>query len=217
MSELQLRWCCHKLATYACIRWHYTRNTGSDRRNYIGVWEDGRFIGCIVFSPGWNKRLGSGLGVRRNEVCELIRVALDSHVSHVTRIIAVALRMIKKRSPLLRVCYSYADTRQGHLGSIYQAGNWYYLGESKTCGVVVNGRLQHSRSVRTVYGTQSIAKLRKFVDPAAQRGEPVILYKYAMPFDKQLRMRLEVMKKPYPKSLPTASEVLMVTRSTHQC
>ena len=41
---------------------------------------------------------------------------------------AIALRLLARHSPGLRLVVSYADPAQGHVGTIYQAAGWTYLG-----------------------------------------------------------------------------------------
>ena len=56
--------------------------------------------------------------------------------------------------------FSYADkTNQNHVGTIYQANGWLYLGERKTSDkgayYVINGKKIHGRSARAKYGQES--------------------------------------------------------------
>ena len=60
------------------------------------------------------------------------------------------------------VIVSYADTRQGHHGYIYQATNWIYTG----CITIrpelfINGEKMHAKNVYNYYGTSSIGKLEE--------------------------------------------------------
>ena len=87
-------------------------------------------------------------GMNRLEACELARVALDAHQAPVTQIVAAALRLLKEASPGTRLVISYADPAQGHLGTIYQAGNWTYVGRSGSVKeYFVGGHWIHNRTV----------------------------------------------------------------------
>ena len=59
MSELRLGWCDHKAARWACEHWHYSRSVPRGKSVYVGVWEDGRFIGVVIFSRGANRHIAS--------------------------------------------------------------------------------------------------------------------------------------------------------------
>ena len=131
MSKVELRvdWCDYKAAKFAVEHWHYSKTMPSSKIAKFGVWEDGRFIGAVLYSWGANNNIGKPYGLKQVEVCELVRVALTEHVSQVSQIVAVTLRILKKQSPGLRLIASYADPREGHNGSIYQAMNWIYAGK----------------------------------------------------------------------------------------
>src|SRR5688572_27900813 len=110
------------------MRWHYSRRMPRCKLAKIGAWEDGRFIGAVVFGRGATPNIGSPFGLDQTEVCELVRVALRDHRAPVSQIMAEARRKLRETSPGLRVIVSFADTAQDHHGGIYQADNWIYLG-----------------------------------------------------------------------------------------
>ena len=49
---LRLDWCTYKAAKYAVEHWHYSRRMPDPKCAKIGVWEDGHFIGAVIFSRG---------------------------------------------------------------------------------------------------------------------------------------------------------------------
>ena len=50
--ELKLDWCTHAAAKYAVEKWHYSKRLPSTftKLNKVGAWENGTFIGAVVFS-----------------------------------------------------------------------------------------------------------------------------------------------------------------------
>ena len=50
--ELRLDFCSYQAAQYACRRWHYSKKIPVGKLVKIGVWEDGKFIGAIIFGDG---------------------------------------------------------------------------------------------------------------------------------------------------------------------
>jgi len=129
-------------------------------------------------------------------------VALDKHRAPVTRIVAIALRQLKRLNPDLRLVVSFADPMQGHLGGIYQAGNWLYLGESMPdCRIQCRGKIHHPRSIGSIYGTRDINWLRKNVDPKAKKLADTGKFRYVYPLDRLIRKQLMAKTKPYPKEL----------------
>ena len=200
--SLQLDWCSFQAAEVACKKWHYSHSIPTGKIVKIGVWEDGKFIGVVLFSRGATPMIGSPYGLKQTEVCELTRVALTEHKTPVSRIIAIAIRMLKKFAPGLRLIVSYADLDQGHSGGIYKAGNWIYEGVNNAGGrggIIVHGKRYHPKTVHSMYGTggQPIAWLRENIDPNAHAVVTRGKHKFSMPLDDEMRAALKPKSKPY--------------------
>ena len=52
--SLKLDWCSHAAATWAVENWHYSGRMPAGKMVRIGAWEDGAFIGAVIFSQGGN-------------------------------------------------------------------------------------------------------------------------------------------------------------------
>ena len=188
--ELLVDWCSYEAAKYAVEHWHYSGTMPAGKAIKIGVWESGQFIGAILFSRGANHHIGSPYGLTQAQVCELTRVALTHHRVAVSQLVSTAISMLRKHCPSMRLIVSYADPEQGHVGAIYQAGNWLYVGKSnaqREC--VKNGVAVHKRTVVSVYGS-----IKGFA-PSAIYWK----HKYLYPLDKAMRRRIEPLRQPYPK------------------
>jgi len=201
--KLHLDWCSHAAAEYAVRHWHYSRRMPKSKLAKIGVWEDGVFVGVIVFGVGaGNSTNGKRFGLRaRFEMAELLRVALREHNTPVSRMIAVAVRMVRRAFPGLRLLTSFADGGQGHIGAIYQAAGWVYIGGKQFHAYRVHGIVTHPRTLYDRYGLggQSIPWLRAHVDPMASRERTPVKYQYVYPLDAEIRLRLLPFAQPYPK------------------
>lgn len=198
--SLRLDWCSHEAARFAVEHWHYSKTMPVGKMVKVGVWEDGAYIGCIIFGlGGGGAGDGRGYGLSRNfEVAELERVALRSHRAPVTRIIRIAIQMLKRQSPGLRLLVSYADPGAGHAGGIYQGGNWVYVGPTADdwCMVDARGKRYHSRIARghVQFG------LKKTLDVTGMTKVPLPgKHKYLYPLDSEMRARIALLAKPYPK------------------
>lgn len=147
--ELKIDWATYQAAKYACEHWHYSGcMPGAKKQASLGVWERGQYIGAIIFSPGATADLGKPYGLNQLQCTELVRVALSKHENPVTKMIAVALKMIKKHSPGIRLIVSFADPYRDHNGGIYQAGNWVYTGTSTPTKVFrYKGKIIHPRTL----------------------------------------------------------------------
>lgn len=195
-ADLKLDWCSHEAAKYAVEHWHYSRKLPAGKRVSIGVWEGGQFIGVVMFGTGAAPQAHMPFRVGRYEVAELVRVALRRHVAAVTRIVAIAIRMLKSQSHGLRVIVSYADPKHGHIGGIYQGGNWVFVG---TGGAPWRANGIHNR----VFGTVKARAIEKLGPDVVFTTEPP-KYKYVMPLDDAMRDQLEPLRKPYPKRAGSA-------------
>lgn len=199
-QSLKLDWCSYEAAKYAVEHWHYSKRMPAGKLVKIGVWENDKFIGCIIYSMGANKYIGNPYGLRQQEVCELTRVALSRHKTPTSKIVVFSLKMLKKQSPGIKLVVSYADANQGHYGGIYQASNWLYCGETESDGGQrINGKIIHRRTVFSRYGRQDIEWLKQNVDPNSHYIKALPKHKYLMPLDKEMRKQIEPLRKPYPK------------------
>lgn len=200
--ELTLAPCSREAARYAVEHWHYSRRMPVGKLTPYGVWEGGRFIGAVVFGRGGTSAIGKPYGLDQTSVCELVRVALTKHRAPVTRIVAIALKLLRRANPGLRLVVSYADPAQGHVGTIYQAGGWTYVGESggdvfyRTKG----GRLVHSRVVSPTGFNRQFGELRRCyrkdeVTPVKMPGK----HKYLMPLDDAMRELVDARREQPPK------------------
>jgi len=215
MSSLHLDWCSRKAVVHACTNWHYSKTVPSGKLIPFGVWEDKSFRGVVIFSRGAGPQIGCPYDLKQTQVVELTRVAMQGHTTAVSRIVAIALRILRKTNPGLRLVVSYADSAQGHIGAIYQAGNWVYVGPSVAQHFILNGRVTHSKSVKSKYEkirrrllplwkagdkkARLILWLRKHVDPNAEIVKTPPKYKYLMPLDEAMRAQIEPLRKPHPK------------------
>lgn len=204
-NELRLDWCGQDAATYAVRHWHYSGRVPKGKIAKIGVWESGQFIGCVIFGDGANNNAFKPYGVDYTGGCELVRIALREHQASVTRIVAIALRMLKREMPKLRVVLSFADTEQGHIGGIYQGGGWFYIGQTTAADeYICNGRRIHGRALRSSLkwkGTQGKDTMEKAAKAYGnvEKLKGSVKLRYAMPLDGEMRKLLEGMRQPYPK------------------
>jgi len=208
--NLKLDWCSHEAAKYAVEHWHYSRAMPACKTVKIGAWENGQFIGCVIFSWGSNQHIGKQFQLKMVECCELTRVALDHrHQSPVSRIVAIAIRMLRKQSPGLRLIVSYADCDQNHHGGIYAAGGWTYIGKVQLNGGTpkfqIHGKVIHGRSVGAKGWRQNIDWIRANIDPKAELVYTAGKHKYVMPLDDEMKSMVAALRQPYPKRAESAA------------
>ena len=146
---LKLDWCSYDAAKYAVRHWHYSRSLPCSKTASLGVGKT-RFIGAVVFAWGANRHLAGEYNLKMTECAELCRVALTKHSTPVSRILSIAVKMLKREMPGIRLIVSYADLNHGHFGKIYQASNWVFVGETgNEAGIVLNGKFTHRRTMNS--------------------------------------------------------------------
>lgn len=190
---LKLDWCSHQAAKYAVENWHYSRRMPKSKLAKMGVWENETFIGCVIFGVGATSDLVKAYGLRAEQGCELVRVALCRHQTPVTRILAIALKILQKTFTGLRLVVSFADPEQGHHGGIYQGNGWLFAGTSQASDeYLYKGKRWQGRSFRNKY--KGMEK-----HPEVQIVKGSSKYRYLMPLDADMRKQIEPLRKPYPK------------------
>lgn len=191
--DLKVDWATHESAKYACEKWHYSGCIPKSKLAKFGVWEEGRFIGSVIYGVGATSSLVQKYCLKPEEGCELVRVALTNHASSVTRIVAITLRLLKKAFPGIRLVVSFADPEQGHHGGIYQGGGWTFAGMSASSDeYIYKGKRWQGRSFRN-----SFKGMEKHPDVQVVKGSSK--NRYLMPMDDEMRKRIAPLAQPYPK------------------
>ena len=191
-TNLVVDFCSYQAAKFAVEHWHYSGVIPAGKTVKIGVWEGGKFIGAVIYSRGANNNIGKPYNLKQTEVCELVRVALTSHVAPVSQIVSMAQKLLIATSPGLRLIVSYADPEQGHNGAIYQAMNWLYVGAvGSTTLYLHRGQYVHQRTASSFYKSIEGLPSKKLPNK----------HKYLYPLDRAMRRQIEPLAKPYPKKL----------------
>lgn len=200
--DVKIDWASHKAAKFACENWHYSGSMPVGKLVKIGAWENGKFIGVVLFGRGATPNLLKPYGLMPNEGCELVRIALTKHQAPVSRILAIALKFLRKQSPKLQLVVSYADCDQDHHGGIYQATNWIYDGkynDGSLGAFIIKGKKTHPKSVYSKGVKQSIEAVRERLDPNAKVFYTKGKHRYLMPLNKAIKKKLAARSQPYPK------------------
>jgi hypothetical protein len=199
MVDLKIDWATHEAAKFACENWHYSKCIPVGKLVKVGAWENGKFIGVVLFARGATPNLGNPYNLGQDECVELVRIALTKHQTPVSKIAAIAVKFLKKSNPKIKLIVSFADQSQGHHGGIYQAGNWIYAGQSGSAKFyMIKGKLTHPRSLGSLGLIQNLSGAQK-LDPNAYVVDVPGKHRYLMPLDAAMRDRILPLAKPYPK------------------
>ena len=194
-ADLRIDWATHEAAKYACVNWHYSGCLPVGKLVKVGAWENGKFIGVVLFGRGANKSLGEPYGCDQTESCELVRIALTSHITPVSKIMSLALKWLKKTNEKIKLVVSFADTEVGHHGGIYQATNWIYDGLTNAADeYLYKGKRWHGRAFRKSHGSHL-----DYMNKGLQIVKGAQKHRYLMPLDPDIKERILPLSKPYPK------------------
>lgn len=201
-TNLKIDWATHEAAKYACENWHYSKSIPVPPLLKIGVWEQKKFVGVVIFSRGATPDLLKPYGLKQTEGCELTRIALFNHKSPVSRILSIAIKFVKKTNPKVRLIVSFADPSEGHHGGIYQATNWIYSGDSAPSFKYFDssGRQWHPRQVSATGQKKQFGIVRRVPKTSECKKIKVLgKHRYLMPLDDEMRRQIEPLRQPYPK------------------
>ncbi len=173
-------------------REHYLHSMPASTRACFGVYLSGVLVGAVVFTSGARQ------GYRILEACEpdqvvtLARLWLADSLprNSESRVLGIVLRDLR-RTTRWKLVLSYADPSVGHVGVIYRASGWLYLGLTEPASYIElgDGRLHHPRSVSQRYGSNNVRHLRA-TGIAACRRKTNGKHRYAFVLDPAWRWRL---------------------------
>lgn len=190
-TPLVVEWCKYGDAEHAVMNWHYSRRMPRGRLYKFCAYENGLFVGAVIYGNPVSFNTGKRFGLTHRSVLELVRVALTSHKSPVSQIVAQSVKMLRRENPQLELLVSYADPEQNHNGTIYQAMNWIYDGITNGEYLYeIDGQQLHGRTLSHRYGTRSGYDEVKVWKPGKHR--------YYLPLTRQLK-RLIKPTASYPK------------------
>ena len=198
----------YKAVSFACLNFHYAKSIPVNTFGYSVFNDNNEWCGVVLYGTGANNNLASQYKLNQGNVIELVRMALNGKQESTSKALSLSLKLIKKDLPLCKLIISYADKDQNHNGTIYQATNWYYVGQSmvnkKDASYVIDGKRIHGKTISDKckrYGLiKNIENAKK-----VYKAKEVIEYvtkgkiKYIYPLDKSLLPLCKSLSKPYPK------------------
>ena len=151
-------------------------------------------------------------GIYKDNTLELTRLYTYDWTSKNSEsfLIGQSFKYIKKNFPKINILLSYSDTKQNHIGTIYQATNWLYTGISKGSnefqlpnGKILTRRTRHlTRNLdgRNTLKWQEIQELYPGIKKLQSSDKHRYVYFLGSKSQrKQLRKALKWPVLPYPK------------------
>ena len=135
---------------YMCKN-HYTHGCHNAPNPCYGLYEYGKLIGAIAFSQPCSENVRSSIWGKefKNRVIELHRLHIMDTTPRNTEtwFMSRCFEMLKQDKPEIKGIISFSDTTEGHIGTIYKAMNFYFVGKTSSATFYRDqeGRLRHPR------------------------------------------------------------------------
>jgi len=154
ISEMAVKHCTRQEVQSFIETHHYSKSINGCIADYcFSLNCDGALIGAAFFGrmamAGQWKKYGSV----ESDVIELRRLCCIDETPKNTEsfFIGAMLRWMKKNTTH-KIVVSYADAEHGHVGTIYKASNFKYLGRAAGAKVILyEGKTYHDKTIRTKY------------------------------------------------------------------
>lgn len=191
----------NKAVKFACINFHYAKAVPVNTFGYSVFNDENEWCGVILYGTGASPYIGKMFNLVQGQVLELVRIALNGKQKSVSSVMSKSLKIVKKQIPLCKIVVTYADIDQNHIGTVYQASNFYYIGVPELGSqrfFIINGKKTHPKSLGGKGFEQSLNGAKK-IDKNAKEIKSLGKHKYIYPLDKNLIPLCKSLSKPYPK------------------
>lgn len=129
---------------------HYSKTMPDSTRFVFAGYYDDKLAGIVCYGMGASKSQYTSLipDIKKGEYLELTRLWSPDGMPKNTesKLISESLRMLP---PEIKLVVSFADSNQNHVGTVYQATNWHYVGQTNGGKVLIteDGTVQHTRLI----------------------------------------------------------------------
>ena len=123
---------------------HYAKRMPSVIQYSYGLFEKSNLVGIITYGIPAPPPLCKGIAEENNKkiVLELSRLVLKNNKKNeASMLVGKSIRLLPKP----KIIVSYADTKQNHVGYIYQATNFLFTGTTKPRTDMAGKNGKHSR------------------------------------------------------------------------
>lgn len=208
----------YKAIKYACLNFHYAKRLPATIAVAYSVFNNkNEWCGVVIYNNG-ARDMGTPYGLKIGQCSELIRVALNGKQELTSKVLSLSLKLFKKQNPLCKLIVSYADSDENHIGTIYQATNWFFVSSKKTSDKYIdkNGKEIHPRShSATGYKKRFNNEYKKCIKTSdLTKIKKGLKHKYIYPLSKDMIPLCKKLSKPYPKKNNTSDTSVMVAQQT---
>ncbi len=192
-------------ANEVIIKNHYSHKFYSASYIHLGVFANSELMGVLQFGYAMNPASQGGVvsGTNQDEYLELNRMWLDDKLPRngESLCISYAIKYIKKVYPKIKWIQSFADERCRCFGVVYQAANFYYIGEHNNVFWELDGVVYHNIQMTVAPGTKRYSGEPKKLQENKNRAIKMDLrqFRYIYFIDKKAIKNLQFKILPYPK------------------
>ena len=205
----------YKAIKFACLKFHYAKSIPVNVYGFSVFNNKKEWCGVILYGTGANNNIGKEFNLEQGKVIELVRMALNGKQESTSKALSVSLKLIKKYIPLCELVISYADLDQKHIGTIYQATNWNYIGVSMKdkhdSSWIINSKRIHGRVIsewiKKAGGLKGLSRKEFLIKNYDNNAQPYITggkIKYVYCLNKKLNQYINKIKKEYIKNATIA-------------
>ena len=189
------------IAKKVLVEHHYLRSIPGGTQLSLGAFIEGRLLGVLTFGVGPTNAHRLVEGAARTDCVTLTRLWLSDELpkNSASRVLGIALRSLANATTI-KFVLTYADPNAEHMGTIYQASNWVYIGESQPMSLLDFGDSvpRNARTVGHRFGSHSVKHFRKH-GINVTRIPQVPKHRYIYFLDKSWQDRLKPEQLAYPK------------------
>jgi len=136
-------------------KWHYSKNINGVKSQYcFALYYKRYLIGAAIFSWMAMANVWKSYVDKEEDFIELRRLCCidDTPRNTESYFIGHCMRWLRKNTKIIKII-AYSDPHYGHIGTIYKATNFKYLGQTSKSKVIVMGdRVWHEKTIRNQHG-----------------------------------------------------------------
>ena len=134
--------------------WHYSKSVNGLHSSYcFGLYHNDELIGAAIIGKLAMANQWKRFAAEENDVMEIRRLCCIDNTPKNTEsyFISNIIKWLKKHTSL-KAIVSYADAEYNHVGIIYKASNFEYLGFKKGAKIILwKEKRYHDKAIRTKY------------------------------------------------------------------
>ena len=208
LKKLEMKRLDFKTTKAFIVKNHYSHTIASSVKFSIGFYYKDELVTAVVYGCPVGRRVTQWLQTNYENCLELVRLfSIDGLPKNTeSYCIGQSFAYLKENHPQFKYLISYADPNHGHVGYIYQASNWRYVGLQrrllKNRKILIDGKRFHQRTLSAKHGSVTDANLKRIYGDRIKITIELKKHVYLMCLGNKKERRewyKKFPKQPYPK------------------